>query len=876
VGFFGLKAIAAAFLLMLACAGLAYAAGPQEDVRDANQVVQRSIAAAQRGDLSAARGAYNQYDNTWSAIEEGVRASSRDAYRAIERAMDEVATAFDAQPVDAERVIASLSALDREQQSFITGTAPSSTTDASTTPSSSSKPTVGTLLDLLGKARSDVLNGDYATANARLKTFESTWLDVEGDVKTRSADAYRQTETDMVLAASLASQNSPETLDLITRMAARLEPFREAQRYGIFDATIILLREGLEALLVMVALSAFLKKAGNAAGQRWLWTGASAGVLVSVALGVAIQAFFGAVINPSNRELLEGVIGLFAAAMLVYVSYWLHSKASLGGWQAYIKERTTQAVAGGQLFGLAVLAFLAVFREGGETALFYLGMASNISNTDLLIGLALGVVLLVALGFLMVVVGVRIPMRPFFTAASVLVFYLCFKFTGTGIHALQVAGVLPDGSASFLASVDAVGVYPTWPTTIAQVALLVLAACVLLRGRLRSTSTNLSRVLASLFMLSLTACTTSAPAAPPAATTTKTTAAGVVPPAPALTSGRKEAQLVAGPRRRLEEMMNALQAGDIAATRSGLDAFDSDWNGIEVYVNFRSRALYGEIESHYEANIADALGAPQPDPAKVVPMLREMIAEYDQAIQLSDSGPALSPLFDDLAAVRIARAPLRTVTPALKAGNNSAAVTAFGMFKSRWPEARALMHARSVDAERDTDAALAAADEAFSAASVNAADAAARVDRLLDRYNYGVSLLNAAARNADVLRTSFSEDDVRSAAVLGALQDDLRKSLTRWDGGDHASAAEAARAASEQRLAPVLATLQARAGADAPLQKALDAYVVAANQGTDGEQVHAANKAAIEAVAIGQQVVAGQFWTDSTFQTAYKTTLASL
>ena len=280
MGFFGLKATAAAFLLMLACAGLAYAAGPQEDVRDANQVVQRSIAAAQRGDLAAARGAYNQYEATWSDIEDGVRANSRDAYRAIEQAMDAVAAAFDAQPIDAERVIASLSALDRAQRSFITGETPSSTTAVSTTPSGSSKPTVGTLLDLLGAARADVLNGDYAGATAHLKTFESTWLDVEGEIKTRSADAYRQTETDMALATSLASQSSPETLDLVTRMAARLEPFREVQRYGIFDATIILLREGLEALLVMVALSAFLKKAGNAAGQRWLWTGAAAGVLV--------------------------------------------------------------------------------------------------------------------------------------------------------------------------------------------------------------------------------------------------------------------------------------------------------------------------------------------------------------------------------------------------------------------------------------------------------------------------------------------------------------------------------------------------------------------------------------------------------------------
>src|SRR5262249_21750224 len=128
--------------------------------------------------------------------------------------------------------------------------------------------------------------------------------------------------------------------------------------------------------------------------------------------------------------------------------------------------------------------FLAVFREGAETALFYLGMVSNISNSDLFVGLGIGFAGLIALGFLMVVVGVRIPMRPFFTVASVLVFYLCFKFVGTGIHALQVSGYVPSGSSPILPTVDAIGLYPTWPTTIAQLVLIGTAAWVLLRDRL--------------------------------------------------------------------------------------------------------------------------------------------------------------------------------------------------------------------------------------------------------------------------------------------------------------------------------------------------------------------------------------------------------
>ncbi|HEY2592705.1 MAG TPA: FTR1 family protein [Chloroflexota bacterium] len=345
-------------------------------------------------------------------------------------------------------------------------------------------PTVATLLDQLSAAQTALANNDYATAASQLNAFHSTWPSVEGQIKTRSATDYRQTETDMGLAATLAAQGSPDTQAVVERMATRLQPYDEsAPHYGVFDAAIILLREGLEALLVIAALSAVLKRSGTSVGQAWLWIGALAGLALSVVLGFAIQAFFGTIINPTNRELVEGVVGLFAAAMLVYVSYWLHSKATLSGWQSYISSRTRGALKGGSLVGIALLAFLALFREGAETALFYLGMVGSISNGDLLMGLAIGFGGLAILGFLLVVVGVRIPMRPFFAIASVLVFYLCFKFLGTGIHALQVSGMVPPASAEFLPSLDAVGLYPTWPTSIAQLLLLGLAVGVLLHDR---------------------------------------------------------------------------------------------------------------------------------------------------------------------------------------------------------------------------------------------------------------------------------------------------------------------------------------------------------------------------------------------------------
>jgi high-affinity iron transporter len=293
----------------------------------------------------------------------------------------------------------------------------------------------------------------------------------------------------MALAYTQLTQRNAESAGVLERISARLEPYRVGARYGIFDATVILLREGLEALLILVALIAFLRKSGNGAKAHWVWGGAGAGVAASVAAGVVIQLLFASLITPNNRELIEGAVGRVAAVMLLYVSYWLHSKASLGAWQQYLREQTTAALRTGSVFGLAVLAFLAVFREGAETVLFFLGMTGNIAPTDLALGLAIGTAMLLVLGVLMLVVGVRVPMRPFFAVAGLLVFYLCFKFTGTGVHALQIGGVLPANAASYLPEVGWLGMYSTWESTLPQAVLLAIGLAVVLRDRMRPVQT---------------------------------------------------------------------------------------------------------------------------------------------------------------------------------------------------------------------------------------------------------------------------------------------------------------------------------------------------------------------------------------------------
>lgn len=335
------------------------------------------------------------------------------------------------------------------------------------------------LLAQLDGATAAIASRDVPAAAEALTAFRGTWTQVEGAVKTRTAEGYARIEKDLATAtAALGTSPDPATAtDAIARMRAEIAPLAvSTATYGVVDAAVILLREGVEALLVVAALLAFLARTGNASKRRWIWAGGGAGILASMLVAVLITLAFSASVSAgADREVLEGVTGLFAAAMLVYVSWWLHSKSSLASWQRYIREKGGAALANGSLIGLALIAFLAVFREGAETALFYLGMAPSIAMTDLVLGLLLATAALVVIGVLVLAFEMRIPIRPFFLGTSVLVYYLAFKFVGTGVHALQIAGAVPASPRAFLPDVDVIGAFPTIETTVVQATLLAAA-----------------------------------------------------------------------------------------------------------------------------------------------------------------------------------------------------------------------------------------------------------------------------------------------------------------------------------------------------------------------------------------------------------------
>jgi high-affinity iron transporter len=248
---------------------------------------------------------------------------------------------------------------------------------------------------------------------------------------------------------------------------------------------IIMVREGLEALLVIAALAAFLVKTGRRDGMPYLHLGWGAALLLGLFTWLA--SVYLIEFSGSSREITEGVAALIAMAVLFYVGFWLHSKTNAMQWKRFIEGSVRKALSAGTLWGLAGLAFIAVYREVFETILFYQALwiqAAGPARGMLVAGVGGGAVVLVILGWLIMRYSTRLPLRQFFSATSVFMFVLAIVFAGKGIAALQEAGRLPVDPINF-PRIDLLGIYPNLQVLAVQGGLLLLAAAILWGGNLR-------------------------------------------------------------------------------------------------------------------------------------------------------------------------------------------------------------------------------------------------------------------------------------------------------------------------------------------------------------------------------------------------------
>jgi len=259
---------------------------------------------------------------------------------------------------------------------------------------------------------------------------------------------------------------------------------------AFLQSLLIIVREGFEAILVIGAIAAFLMKTGHRDRLRAIWWGSAIGVLASIVTAIVLQTTLRAI--PASRDLLEGITMLIAVALLFSVSYWLISKVEAANWQKFIREQVSSALERGGGKALAFAAFLAVYREGAETALFYqalLGEAQHLT-LPILLGVAVGGAVLAVIFTLFHRFGVRIPLRPFFAATSGLLYLMAFVMAGRGVHELQDANVIAVTHVRGVPTVELLGIFPTAQTLLAQgvlVAALVIALTVSLR-RARGTT----------------------------------------------------------------------------------------------------------------------------------------------------------------------------------------------------------------------------------------------------------------------------------------------------------------------------------------------------------------------------------------------------
>ena len=250
----------------------------------------------------------------------------------------------------------------------------------------------------------------------------------------------------------------------------------EESALGVFIAAlIIILREGVEAILVVAAMAAYLSRSGNQRQTKVVYQSAGAAILASVLAAIAIQYIFR--ISGAQQEILEGVTMLMATIVLFFVSHWMFSKAEAEAWKAYVQDKVDMAIATGSSFALGAAAFLAVFREGAETILFYQAMLADVENNTHMIwtGFGVGCFLLVGIFAIVRFGSMKLPLKPFFTIISILMYVMAIAFAGGGIKELQEGDVIGVTPVPYITSIDILGIYPTVETLLPQVILIILA-----------------------------------------------------------------------------------------------------------------------------------------------------------------------------------------------------------------------------------------------------------------------------------------------------------------------------------------------------------------------------------------------------------------
>ena len=421
-------------------------------------------------DLEAVREAYKKMNSTWTINEAVVRDHSTAHYGQVETAISFLRSSIETEPTNFDSIQASFDDLKTAISNFIEGT------EVATT---SSNLTLKDGIDLLKKALAQYQAGQDSEAAATMKEFITIWPTIEGSVSTTNPSLYTKVESESPVI--MVKGKDSEYQEKLSSLIAELSQIDTSTSYNAFDAMLILLREGVEALLIVMALVTTLKAAKMRQGLKWVYGGAFAGIVASLLIAYILQIAFPAVTSGTNREIIEGAVGIFAVIMMILIGIWLHSKSSVKKWNAFMESQMQTVTKTGSFLSMFALSFLAVFREGAETILFYVGILPRISSFDFVLGISLALLVLVVIAFVMNKASKFFLPHKVFFILTWMIYALAFKMTGVSIHALQLTNMIPNHLIAGIPSIDILGIYPSWEVVAGQTLFILVVILVTIR-----------------------------------------------------------------------------------------------------------------------------------------------------------------------------------------------------------------------------------------------------------------------------------------------------------------------------------------------------------------------------------------------------------
>jgi len=307
--------------------------------------------------------------------------------------------------------------------------------------------------------------------------FESSGMEFKLGMQDPAAKTQIESSFAQVIQSAMRGDVKSELQQNWQRLREQLQIVsvnnNEVTQSTFMRSFLILFREGVEAMLLVTALITYLRRSGAADMQYVIWWGVGFALLASLLTAwVFNQVVY---LSGATRELVEGATMLLAAAVLLYVSFWLFAKREADRWQSFIRGQLDQALSTGNLMTLGFAAFLAVYREGAETVLFYQALLADsaTSSQETLLGAIAAFFTLVLVFFCYRYLSVKLPLRLFFSMTAIIMFVLAISFIGKGVLELQVIGVVSSTPLLMAPHWDWLGVFPTKETILAQCLILL-------------------------------------------------------------------------------------------------------------------------------------------------------------------------------------------------------------------------------------------------------------------------------------------------------------------------------------------------------------------------------------------------------------------